>query len=247
MTEQQTDQSNLENTNEEVQAPAVENQNDDGTKPVDDSEKEHDYKAEAESLRAENERIKQQKLNDLTNPNSLSQIQQRERAQTQAKLHNTTLKIAEVDDESIDGMSLSQYDRRVRKIVSDAFTQITNEKVKPIIKNQQIAEANKQIAEVEGKYDDFWDYQVAMTDLTRVHPGMSADQAYKLAKAEAGGLNTVDEKAIKEKAKKEIVDDSKAGISAKPGLTVSGTKKAMKKMTAKEAATEALEEQMKGR
>ena len=120
-------------------------------------------------------------------------------------------------------------------------------RILPLKKEREKDTVNSQIKEAATKHEDFWEYQVPMTELARLHPSLGAEDVYKLAKANAGKLNTVDEKAIKAKAKKEIVNESKAGISAKPGSTVGATRRSSKKMTAREAAQATMEEISKGR
>ncbi len=247
MNEQQADQSNLEQSDEQESPQEVENQNEEEANSEDSTEKEPDYKAEAEKLRAENERIKQQKLDNLTNPTNLSQLQERERAQTEAKLHNKNLRLDDLDGVDMDGLSLSQYDALMKKRLQTMYADITDNKVLPLKKEQERDAVNQQIKEAVAKYPDFWDYQTEMVEISRVHKSLPADDVYWLAKSRAGKLSAVDEKAIEKKVKKKIVGDSKAGISEKPGSSINATKKKMPKMSAKEAAASAYEELIKGR
>jgi hypothetical protein len=81
----------------------------------------------------------------------------------------------EVDFDSMSNKDLVQYLFAVMKGE-------LNKVVQPMAQDAQVTEMKRQVTEAAGKYSDFWDYKEEMVRLARVHPSLTADDAYFMAK-----------------------------------------------------------------
>jgi hypothetical protein len=133
-----------------------------------------------EELKAELERYKgktgeYERL--LLDPSYLEFVAGRGDATPQAPVQRAQKE--DVDFDSMTNKDLVEY-------LVNTFRGELRQNLAPVAQNQQLAEMQRQVAEAQDRYKDFWDYKIEMVKLARSNPALTADDAYHIAKGRAG-------------------------------------------------------------
>ena len=100
----------------------------------------------------------------------------------------------------------------------------------------------REIDKVESKYDDFWSYEDKIKDLAINTPGLSIEQAYKLAKAELGPRNDQAEGDRQRTRTEKLLKLPPRILSERPGQAASSSTNVHRGESLKTAAERAWED-----
>ncbi len=116
----------------------------------------------------------------------------------------------------------------VTKKVSSLIEQKVGEVDKQIKRQDyesQYEKAQREVQETMKKYPDFTNYRMDMIEIAKKHPNISAEEAYLLAKAKAGGRRTLAPRTVQKQASTQQPRPNPQG-GARPGnVSTSATKR----------------------
>jgi hypothetical protein len=86
-----------------------------------------------------------------------------------------------VEQQQVDLDNMSQKD--LVEYILASVKGLINEAITPLKQEATVNAAVAQVKEAAAKYPDFWEYRDEMIRLAKMHPSLTAEEAYHLAKA----------------------------------------------------------------
>lgn len=139
-------------------------------------------------------------------------------------VHKKKVEKVDLTADQLEDMSNGQLVSHIVKTLSDKLLPAINEKFDILDQRATKSDLRTQVTKAEGDHRDFWEWQEEMTSLAKLHPDLTINRLYTLAKSEnPDKASELEKKADSEKkadVKKEEDAAPFGGLLPTSGITV---------------------------
>jgi len=217
-------------------------------------------KEKLEKLEEENKRIREEKIEQKTDPNYIRRVQDDRRKRREALILNQRLPQGKrLSKDDMENMSVSDIVGYVEDRLSQTYNAIQRDKINPMY--EQVSEDTLQsgLRELSDIDPDWINYQEEMLPIARANPSIAPIDCYMAALAAKKDWNRLDKvrdklnpkkketKKVEEK-KEEIREEESPRQSSgeRPSTSVLKVRKPQERMSPKAAAEKAYEDVIRG-